>query len=83
MLVDAKNLVKHVLSRRQPLETFGLASSARVTLDDTEGAVGGLDGLRELRETLESACAAYGADEEVDGEPGTDEEWEDDDAWDI
>ena len=85
LLRDARALVTHVVSRREPLEAYGVASGARTLLDETEGAVGGLDGLRELRETLEGACAAYGAEEEAEGEPGTDEEWgqDDDDGWDI
>lgn len=83
LLRDARALVRHVLTRREPLEAFGLASGARTALDDSDGVVGGLDGLRELRETIESAYAAYGAEEDTPGEPGTDEEWEEDDAWDI
>ncbi|WFD47543.1 hypothetical protein GLX27_002195 [Malassezia furfur] len=85
LLRDARALVTHVVSRREPLEAYGVASGARTLLDETEGAIGGLDGLRELRETLESACAAYGAEEGTEGEPGTDEEWgqDDEEEWDI
>ncbi|WFC99277.1 mtDNA inheritance, partitioning of the mitochondrial organelle [Malassezia yamatoensis] len=85
ILRDAKALVNHVVSRREPLEAYGVSSAGRSPLNDSEGAVGGLDGLREIRETLESACAAYGMEEDTAEEPGTDEEWQndDDDRWDI
>ncbi|WFD43365.1 mtDNA inheritance, partitioning of the mitochondrial organelle [Malassezia psittaci] len=85
ILRDAKVLVNYVLSRREPLEAYGVSSAGRSPLNDSEGAVGGLDGLREIRETLESACAAYGMEEGTAEEPGTDEEWQndDDDQWDI
>ena len=86
ILRDAKALVNHVVSRHEPLEAYGVSSAGSSSLNDSEGAVGGLDGLREIRETLESACAAYGMEEDTSGDPGTDEEWqndEEDDQWEL
>lgn len=83
LLRNARDFVTSVLSGHEPLGAYGIASGARAALDDAEGCLGGRDGLREMRESIESLCAAYGAEDEVQAEPGTDEEWEDDEAWDI
>ena len=65
MLTEARDLVARVLAARTPLELYGLS---------IDGAVGGRDGLCEVRERLEGLCDAYGGVPD-DAEPGTDEEW--------
>lgn len=68
MLAEARDLVAGVLAARTPLELYGVG---------IDGAVGGRDGLCEVRERLEGLCDAYGGvpDDDDDGAPGTDEEW--------
>ncbi|PKI84320.1 Dml1p [Malassezia vespertilionis] len=83
LLEEARKFVCRVLTGHEPLSMFGLGASgnARAANEESEGSVGGRDGLVEIRETLENWCEAYGgvADEET---PGSDEEWEAQ-AWDV
>lgn len=89
-LRDARRFVARILERREPLAAYGIgsapASSGRAATDESEGCIGGRDGLVELRETLEQCCDAYGGEPEDAVEPGTDEEWGDevgDAEWDL
>lgn len=71
----------HLLAGHTPLDAYGIQTGGRGSME-AEGCIGGRDGLRELRETLETAALAYGVEDEVEVGAGTDEEWEDE-AWDI
>lgn len=86
MLLAAREFVVGVLAGHEPLAAYGIgsapASAGRAATDESEGCVGGRDGLIDVRETLEQLCDAYGGVINDDAEPGTDEEWADD-AWDL
>lgn len=67
---EAKRFLTSVLQGHTPREAYGLEA----TMDR--------DYLVELRESLETLGNAYGGVEEDHAEPGTDEEW-DEEEWDI
>lgn len=96
LLRSTRSLLSAALSGHAPLSAYGLGSSSSSAAgaaanDVSEGAVGGRDGLREIRERLEDCLSAYmvgygegsGEEEEDDGR-GTDEEWDEEgEEWDL
>ncbi len=95
MLKRAKATVTAALASHAPLSTFGLGSGSyagggagAAASEDSEGVIGGRDGLKEVRERLEDLLSAYEAgldedEEEEDDGRGTDEEWQEDEEWDL
>ncbi|WFD30832.1 mtDNA inheritance, partitioning of the mitochondrial organelle [Malassezia sp. CBS 17886] len=81
----ARNFVQRVLNGHEPLALYGVGASGAggcAASAETEGYVGGRDGLREIRERLEGWCSAYAGGVVSDEEgPGTDEEWGDMEEW--
>ncbi|UZJ52955.1 hypothetical protein CBS101457_002275 [Exobasidium rhododendri] len=95
-LREARNyLDKKVIKGHESLTSFGLggsrgSSAGQAASDESEGPLGGRDGMIEVRERLEEILGAYegdgdGGEEEGEGEQlGTDEEYEDQvEEWDI
>ena len=91
LLKAAKRVVTEAIDGHLPLSMYGIGqtgSAGAAASEDTEGVIGGRDGLKEIRERLEDLASAYesgfsDSDMEEDGR-GTDEEWpEDKDEWDI
>lgn len=88
-----KYLVNNVIKGHEPLQSFGLGggrgiSAGQAASEESEGPLGGRDGLMEIRERLEELLGAYEGDDKVndesDQEMGTDEEYEDEiDEWDM
>lgn len=59
-------------------------SAGAAANEESEGRIGGRDGLKELKEKIEELRSAYSTDDAAGGQygeneesgPGTDEEWE-------
>ena len=75
-LLGARAFVVDVLTGHTPLAAYGVGAP------ELDGHLD-RDALVDIRETLETWCEAYGGVPEDDAQPGTDEEWEDNDAWDV
>ena len=98
LLRSAKQVVHEAITGHLPLHMYGIgsgtggASAVAAANEESEGIVGGRDGLKEIRERLEDMVGVYESglpgdlrsDEEDDGK-GTDEEWvaDDQDEWDL
>ena len=86
-----KYLDTKIIRGHDPLQSFGLggargASAGQAANEESEGPLGGRDGMMEIRERLEELLGAYEDDtaEDADQGMGTDEEYEDQvDEWDI
>jgi hypothetical protein len=99
LLSDARKWIEDVLIKgHAPLATYGIGGSrgrsgaGQAASDETEGFLGGREGLVEIRERLEELLGAYeeglnrsasigdeeqiGTDEEFGGEDGDDSDWD-------
>ncbi|KAK0531633.1 mtDNA inheritance, partitioning of the mitochondrial organelle [Tilletia horrida] len=88
LLHSHRRFVQEAIRGHLPLRAYGIGAagaasgSGAASSEESEGVVGGRDGLKEVLERLEELLQAYdedgaGADEEGEDEGrGTDEEWE-------
>lgn len=93
MLEKARSwLDRAVIRGHDPLSTFGLGASrgrsgaGQAASDDTEGLLGGRDGLLEVRERLDELLGAYddGGHQKDEDNVGTDEECDSQNSdWDV
>ncbi|CAO1616273.1 unnamed protein product [Parajaminaea phylloscopi] len=86
-IVHAQRVLERALGSHLPLSAWGLGGSGSGTVgaaanEESEGRIGGRDGLKELREKVEELMSAYQTEDthanesDGDGGPGTDEEWD-------
>ncbi|KAE8215060.1 hypothetical protein CF327_g1595 [Tilletia walkeri] len=96
VLHSHRRFIQDVLRGHVPLQAYGIGASGggapgAASSEDSEGVVGGRDGLKEVLERLEEMLQGYeeeGADDDEDEDEGdgrgTDEEWEETgEEWDI
>lgn len=91
-LRDARNYIdKKIIRGHDPMSTFGLGGSrglgaGQAASEESEGPLGGREGMMEIRERLEELLAAYEDGEEMaEDDLGTDEEYPDqeDEEWNL
>lgn len=88
-IIYAHRVLERALISHLPLAAWGLGGMANTSAgaaanEESEGRIGGRDGLKELKEKIEELRSAYSTDDAAGGQygeneesgPGTDEEWE-------